>query len=134
MSLECFKETWVIFPVAKSWQSKFFLPCCLAHSLLKKSARSATSFPGDLPTLRLRKGDSNCSVTRLQSTGKVHQPSSKRSSLNSNVITCSNQNMTLSVLHNFRISFLMQCHNYAPMLKCFQCSAAHIYVSNFSLR
>ena len=43
----------------------------------EKSTRSATSFPGDLPTLRLRKGDLNCSVTRLRSTRKAHQPASR---------------------------------------------------------
>ena len=57
--LRCCKETWVIFRAAKSWRSKFFLPCCLMNSLLKTSMRSAPSFRGDLPTLRLRKGELN---------------------------------------------------------------------------
>lgn len=38
----------------------------------KKSTCSAPSFPGDLPILRLRKGDLNCSVTCLRSTWKAH--------------------------------------------------------------
>ena len=65
------------FPCCQIIAEQIFLPCCLARSLLKKSTRSAPSFPGDLPTLRLRKEDSHCSVTRLRSTWKAHQPASK---------------------------------------------------------